>query len=408
MRGVWNAVVLLALVLALGVTGWYFTAKDPIQNRMKLGLDLKGGVHMVLQGVDSDLGQVNDTSMEAALKVVENRVNAMGLSEPLIQREGTNRIIVELAGETDTEKARATLGTMAVLQFMDPNNQVVLDGKDIEKAGVVTNNGAYEVSLKLKGEGPKKFADATAKFIGQQIAIKLDDKVISAPTVQAVINDGSAVITGNFKLDDAKNLADLINGGALPVKMEIKENRVVSATLGADSLHKSAYAGVIGLAGVFLFMLVFYGIPGLLADIALLVYIVLTMGVLLALNSTFTLPGMAGILLSIGMAVDGNIIIFERCKEELRNGKALRSGIDAGFHRAFAAIFDGQITTAIAAGVLYFLGAGTIKGFAITLFVGVLLSIFTSVTFSRWLLKLAVNTGWFNKTSLFWVKEGTN
>jgi preprotein translocase subunit SecD len=411
MRGGWNAVVLAVLVVAVGVTGWFFGFKSPIQNYMKLGLDLKGGVHMVLQGVDSDLGPVTDDAMNAAMKVVERRVNGMGTSEPQITREGKDRIVVQVAGVQDTEAARSQLGTTAVLTFVGPDGVTILDGKDIKQAAAAPSQskGGYEVDLELKGDGTKKFADATTKFVGQQIAIKLDGKDITTPpTVNEPITGGRAQITGNFTAQEATDLANLINGGALPIKMNLIENRVVTATLGAQSLAQSGKAILVGIAAVLLFMLLIYRVPGILADIALAIYVVLTMGILMALNATFTLPGLAGILLGIGMAVDGNIIIFERIKEELRNGKGLRSGIDAGFHRAFAAILDGQVTTAIAGVVLYYMGTGPIKGFAVTLTIGVILSIFTSVTFSRWLIKLLVGTGWFTSKSLFGVKEVAN
>ncbi|MDB4897692.1 MAG: protein translocase subunit [Firmicutes bacterium] len=398
--------ILMVLVVLIAGTGYYFSAVNPIKNNMKLGLDLKGGVHMVLQGVDSEVGKVTPQSLETAKAVIENRVNKSGLSEPVVQTDVANkRIIVEIANEQDTEKAKAIVGQTAVLTFVGPDGAIVLEGKDIDTAGITSQSGqGYAVSLKLKGDGPKKFADATAKYINQPITIKLDGLVISSPVVQSTITNGQAVITGNFTADSAKQLADLINGGALPIKLQLTENRVVSATLGADSLTKSAKAGLIGLGVVVLFMLLIYRIPGLLATLALAIYVMMTLGVLMGMKAVFTLPGLAGILLSIGMAVDGNIIIFERIKEELRKGKGLRSGVDAGFHRALAAIVDGQVTTALAGAVLYFLGSPSIKGFAITLVVGVLLSIFTSVTLSRWLINLTMATGWFTKRT-WGVKE---
>ncbi|HWI50981.1 MAG TPA: protein translocase subunit SecD [Symbiobacteriaceae bacterium] len=406
MRGVRNAVALVLLVALLGGIGWWYGVKDPIKNHMKLGLDLKGGVHMVLQGVDSEVGPVTDEALEAALEVVDKRVNSLGVSEPVIQLDkGNKRIIVQIAGETDTERARAIVGKTAVLTFTDPEGKIVLDGKDIERAGVAPDQqGGYEVTLKLKGEGPTKFAAATKKWIGQRIEIRLDEDVISAPTVQSEINSDSAVITGNFTVDTARDLAQLINGGALPVKLVLSENRVVSATLGADSLSKSAMAGVIGMAFVVCFMWLLYKLPGVMATIALTVYAFLTMGFLLSINAVFTLPGIAGLLLSIGMAVDANVIIFERIKEELRNGKGLRSGIDAGFHRAFSAVIDSNVTTLIAGIILYSLGTTAVKGFALTLTVGVFLSLFTSITVTRWLINALVGLRPWKK-SLFGVKE---
>jgi preprotein translocase subunit SecD len=409
MRGSWNALVLLLVVAISGGVGYYFTAINPIQEQMKLGLDLKGGVHMVLEGVDSELGPVTSEKMESALKVIENRINSLGVSEPDIRRDTGNRIIIQIAGETDTERARELVGRTAVLAFVDMDGEVVIDGNDIDRAGVAQNQSGvgYTVTLKLKGEGPEKFRKATAANIGNPIAILLDDEVISSPTVNDEISGGEAIITGNFTAEEAKDLSDLINGGALPVKLEMKENRVVSATLGMDSLTKSAKAGMYGLLLVLFFMLVVYRVPGLIANIALTIYAMLVLGVLIGINAVFTLPGLAGILLSIGMAVDANIIIFERIKEELRSGKGLRSGIDAGFSRAFRAILDSNVTTVIAGVVLWQLGTGPVKGFALTLIVGVLLSMFTSITITRGLITLAVRTGWFGK-NLFGIKEVAN
>lgn len=400
------ASILVALVLALASIAYYFTAIDPISNHMKLGLDLKGGVHMKLKGVDSELGNATPEAIEKAKAVIENRVNKLGVSEPVIQIDGKNRIVVEIADVQDTDKAQEIIGKTAVLKFVDPEGNTVIDGRDIEKAGVSTNGemGGFMVTLNLKGEGPKKFGDATTKFVNQQIAILLDEDVISAPTVQGPILNGEAVITGNFTAEEAKQLSDLINGGALPVKLVLEESRIVTATLGADSLAKSGKAGIIGMVAVVVFMLLLYRVPGLMANIALSVYAMLTIGFLISINAVFTLPGIAGLLLSIGMAVDANVIIFERIKEELRNGKGLRSGIDAGFSRAFAAVIDSNVTTILAGLILWQFGTGPVKGFALTLVVGVVISLFTAITLSRWLVKLCVATGWFGK-NLFGVKE---
>lgn len=413
MRGGWNALV-LALILAVvaGVIGFYLspdpgTGSARILRHMKLGLDLQGGAHIVLEGVDSELGEVTPDRIQAARGVIENRINALGVSEPIVQVDGRNRIIVEIAGAANIDEAREVIGKTAVLKFVDPDGNEVLTGNDVEKASVAQNpsGGGFVVTLKLKGDGPKKFHEATSKWVGQPIYILLDDEVISAPVVQEPIPGGEAVITGNFTAEEAGRLATLINGGALPVKLVEVEARMVSATLGADSIAKSLRAGWIGLVGVLLFMILLYRIPGLLADLALGVYAILNMVVLLAIGAVFTLPGIAGLLLGIAMAVDGNVIIFERIKEELRKGKGLRSGIDAGFHRAYVTVLDSQVTTAIAAAILWYLGTGPVRGFAITLFVGTVLSIFTAVTFTRWLVKLTVDTGWFNKRTLFGVRE---
>jgi preprotein translocase subunit SecD len=404
---------LTILVVALAGLGFYFgmpvkngeKTQPRILNYLKLGLDLKGGVYQVLEGVDSELGPVTPDSIQQAKAVIENRINKLGVSEPVVQVDGKNRIIVQLADVKDTEQAKAIIGKTAALSFVDPEGKVVLDGKDVEKATAASSNGQYVVLLKLKGEGPKKFEEATTKFVGKQIAIKLDEEVISAPVVQGAIPAGNdATITGNFDAKSAKNLADLINGGALPIKLEVKESRVVSATLGSDSLARSAIAGAIGLGFVLVFMVVLYRLPGLMADLALLIYAVLTVGFLIAINAVMTLPGFAGLLLSIGMAVDGNVLINERIKEELQAGKGLRSSIDTGFHRAVWTVVDSQVTTLIAGIILWYFGTGPVKGFALTLSVGTVLSMFTSITVSRWLINLLADTGRFGR-ELFGVKE---
>lgn len=400
------ATIFLVLLALLAGTGYYYTARDPITNYLKQGLDLKGGVHIVLEGVDSEIGKATPEAVDRAMQVIERRINKLGVSEPLVQKDGKNRIIVELAGVDNTSEAEKIIGKTAVLTFVDPEGKIVLDGRDVANATAVIDPMSNQpaVSLELKGEGTKKFEEATTKFVGQVIEIKLDEDVLSAPQVREPILGGKAQITGSFTAVEAQQLADLINGGALPVKLQMIENRTVSATLGKDSLQKSIYAGVIGMLGVVLFMLAKYQLPGLLANVALVVYLYLMVGFMIFINAVLTLPGLAGILLSVGMAVDGNILIFERIKEELSQGKGLRSGIQSGFKRAFLTVADANITTIIAAVVLYYLGTGPVKGFALTLVIGNLIAMFTAVTLTRWLINLTVSTGWFSKR-IFGVKE---
>jgi preprotein translocase subunit SecD len=406
---------LTLLVVALAGIGFFFAmpvkngdkTQPRILNYLKLGLDLKGGVYQVLEGVDSDLGKVTPEKVQMAKSVIEARINKLGVSEPIVQVDGQNRIIVQLADVKDTEQAKAIIGKTAALTFVGPDNSVILNGPDIDKASVGQQGNQWVVSLKLKGDGPKKFEAATTKFINQPIAIKLDEDVISAPNVNGPIPAGNdAVITGNFTAVSAKSLADLINGGALPIKLVVKESRVVSPTLGSDSLTRSALAGLVGLAAVLIFMVSLYRLPGLLASLALIIYLFMTLGFLLAINAVMTLPGLAGIVLTIGMAVDGNVIIFERIKEELRHGKGLRAAIDAGFHRAVWTVVDSQVTTLIAGITLWYLGTGPVKGFALTLSIGAVLSMFTAITVSRWLVGLVAGTGRYGK-ELFGVKEVT-
>lgn len=405
---------LTILVVALAGLGIFFgmpvtkddTTQPRILNYLKLGLDLKGGVYQVLEGVDSDLGPVTPEKIQQAKTMIEDRINRLGVSEPVVQIDGQNRIVVQLAGSKNLEEAKAVIGKTAALTFVGPDGSIVLDGKDVEKATAVSQGGtSFAVALKLKGDGPKKFEEATTKFLHQQIAIKLDEDIISAPEVQGTIPAGSdATITGSFDAKGAQNLADLINGGALPLKLEVRESRVVSATLGSDSLARSAVAGAIGILFVLIFMVVLYRLPGLMADLALLIYSVLTIAFLISINAVMTLPGLAGLILSIGMAVDGNVLINERIKEELRAGKGLRSSIDTGFHRAVWTVVDSQVTTLIAGIILWYFGTGPVKGFALTLSVGCVLSMFTSITVTRWLINLLADTGRFGK-NLFGEKE---
>jgi preprotein translocase subunit SecD len=403
---------LTILVVALAGIGFIFgmpvkngdKTQPRILNYLKLGLDLKGGVYQVLEGVDSDLGKVTPEKLEQAKTMIEARINKLGVSEPIVQVEGQNRLVVQLADVKDTEKAKEIIGKTAALTFVDPDGNVVLQGKDIERAEVGQSGNQYVVSLKLQGDGPKKFEDATTKYVGKQIAIKLDEDVISSPVVQGPIAGGTAQISGNFDAKGATQLRDLINGGALPIKLVVKESRVISPTLGSDSLARTGVAGLVALVLVLLFMVLLYRLPGLMASLALVVYLVLTMGFLISVNAVMTLPGLAGIVLSLGMAVDGNVIIFERIREELTKGKGLRASIDGGFHRAVATVIDSQVTTLIAGVTLWFLGTGPVKGFALTLSVGTVLSMFTAITISRWLVNLLASTGRFDKR-LFGVKE---
>ena len=401
----WGSALTLLLVIvvlvAIGVLAVWGPESIRLKSNVTLGLDLSGGVNMVLQAK----GPVDDATMDAAVEVLERRVNPLAVGEPVIQREGDDRIIIQIAGLDDPDAAREMVGRTAKLQFVDEAGNVVLEGSDVGKAGIATQNGVnYVVTLELKGEGPDKFAKATAANQGKRIYIMLDEEVISAPTVRETITGGQAQITGDFTAEEAQQLAQLINGGALPVELEVIENRLVSATLGEESLTQSLYAALVGMAAVILFLLILYRVPGLMAAIALTLYGYLTIGFLVAVNATFSLPSIAGLLLSVGMAVDANVIIFERIKEELRNGKGLRSGIQAGFSRAYAAVIDSNLTTVIAGVILWFFGTGPVKGFALTMIVGVLLSMFTAITVTRWLINLCVSTGWFGK-NLFGIKE---
>ena len=387
---------LLKLVISIVVIiGTFFFLVQPLASSIRQGLDLQGGTHVVLEAVDTEQAQVNDDAMNRVIAIMEKRVNSLGLTEPIIQREGERRVIIELPGIKDPDAAIRTIGKTAMLEFRDEEGRTVLTGTDLKDAQASTNpqSGQNVVNLEFSDEGAQKFADLTMKNVGRTIAILLDGEVLTAPNVREPILGGRAEITGQKTLEEAQNLAVVLRSGALPVKVEIIETRTVGPTLGQDSKDKSQFAFVVGLGAVVLFMIFFYHLSGFIADVALMAYTVMLLGILYLMDATLTLPGVAGIILSIGMAVDANVLIFEHFKEEYQvNQKTLRLAMDAGFKRAFTTIFDSNVTTLIAAGVLFFLGTGTIRGFAITLGVGTILSMFTAITLTQYLLKLMINS----------------
>lgn len=379
----------LILVVAIVASFGFFI--KPLASTVKQGLDLQGGTHVVLQAVNTPNAKVDDDALNRSVKIIERRVNELGLTEPVIQRQGKDRIIVELPGVKDPEKAIAMLGRTALLEFKDTTGKTVMTGKDLKDSKAsVGQNGKPVVGLDFSTEGGKKFAILTSQNIGKQISISLDGQVLTSPVVNEAITGGKAQISGSRNMEEAEHLAILLRSGSLPVKLEMLENRTVGPTLGQDSKDKSVKAFAIGLGGIFLFMLVFYRASGLVADIVLLFYTLLLLAVMRGLNATLTLPGIAGIILSIGMAVDANVLIFERFKEEVIKGKTLRSAMEAGFSRAFITILDSNITTLMAAAVLFYLGTGPIKGFAITLALGVLISMFTAVAVTRYMLRFLI------------------
>ena len=369
---------------------------------LNLGLDLQGGVSVTLQAVPEKGQTVSSDDMKNLADIMDKRVNEFGVAEPVIQIEGKDRIIVELAGLSDIDQAVNMLGTTAKLEFQDPDGNVILDGSDLKNAYVAQEStGSYQVALEFTSSGKKAFAEATGKYLGQAISIVLDNKVISAPTVQAKITDGKAVITGIGDYDKCAELASLLRGGALPVNVKVIEERVVGPQLGSDSLNKSYVAIVYGIAAIFLFMIIFYKLPGLLTCVSLMLYATIVFWVQCAINVTWTLPGIAAFLLAVGVAVDANVIIFERLKDELRKGRSLTVAVSAGFKRALNAIIDANVSTLIATFVLFFFGVSSIKGFAITLTIGILVSMFTAIIFTRYLLKFCANDRVLSKRSLY-------
>lgn len=401
-RGSILKLITVVVLLAVAVTLSIQPLTDP-ENGLRLGLDLRGGVHLVLQAEPGpDGAPVTKEDMEKAKGIIEKRVNEMGLSEPIVQADlDKKRVIVDLAGVQDPDKAVDVLKTTAKLTFKDPQGNVVLEGSDLKDARAGQGQQGFVVNLTFSPEGTKKFADVTTKSVGQQIGIYLDDKLLQNPRVNEPIPNGQAEITGYSSLEEAANYAVLLRSGSLPVSMSIAEKRQVGASLGVDSLNKSIQAGLYGLGFIVLFMLVLYRLPGLVANLSLVLYALIILWVLKGFGAVLTLPGIAGFVLSIGMAVDLNIIVFERIKEEIRLGKSLRAAVEAGFSRAFITVFDSNITTMFAAVTLYFLGTSAIKGFAITLGIGIIASLFTAVTFTRmimrWIVNISprMNTFWF-------------
>ena len=381
------------LILVVAIVGSFGFFIKPLASTVKQGLDLQGGTHVVLQAVNTPGAKVDDDALNRSVKIIERRVNELGLTEPVIQRQGKDRIIVELPGVKDPEKAIAMLGKTALLEFKDMSGNTVMSGSDLKDSKAsVGQNGKPVVGLEFNDEGGKKFAILTSQNVGKQISILLDGKVLTSPVVNEAITGGKAQISGSNNVEEAEHLAILLRSGSLPVKLEMLENRTVGPTLGQDSKDKSVKAFAIGLVGIFLFMIVFYRASGVVADIVLLFYTLFLLAVMRGLNATLTLPGIAGIILSIGMAVDANVLIFERFKEEVASGKTLRTAMEAGFSRAFVTILDSNVTTLMAAVVLFYLGTGPIKGFAITLALGVLISMFTALTVTKYMLRFLIGS----------------
>lgn len=387
-----NVAKIVVLVLLVALIA--FLSVKPLQKTIRLGLDLRGGTHLVLNLVDTPQAKVDAEAQKGVMNIINDRINQFGVTEPLIQPEGTRRIIVELPGLEKSEEAINVIKMTAFLEFADQSGKVWLTGKDLKNARFVYDNQNKPiVELEFSAEGAKKFAEATRANLHKPLVILLDKKVVTAPIVNDVITTGKAVIEGIPSADVAQQYAIALRSGALPVKVEILENRTVGPTLGQDSIQKSVRAFAIGVAAVLLFMVLYYRLFGLVADFALVVYVLIMLWGLGLLHATLTLPGIAGFILSIGMAVDANVIIFERIKEELRNGKTIRSALEAGFHRAMAAVIDSNVTTLIAAGVLYYLGTGPIRGFAVTLSLGIIASMITAILVTKYVLRLTINTG---------------
>lgn len=397
-----------AYVLFHGITvGIYDIGK--INTHMSYGLDLTGGVNVVLQAKPTKGSKLTDEKMESTVAALKNRVDTLGVSEATVTKQGTNRIRVQIPSISDQQEALDMIGRTAQLQFKDPNGKTILTGNHVTTAKAVNqknNSGVTQavVSLKFDKKGTEAFAKATQKYLGQIIAIKLDGETISAPKVNAAITNGEAVIEGMKDMDEASNLAELIRGGALPVKLTTVQATTVGPTLGANSLEQSIKAGAIGILAVLVFMLVFYRGLGIIADLALIIFVMLDLLFMAAMKVTLTLPGIAGMILTVGMAVDANVIIFERIKEEARSSAgSLQSAVNAGFKNAMRSILDSNITTLIAGFVLFFMGTGSAQGFALTLVVGIILSMLTAVVITRQLIKLVLGSNLIGSSAFYGV-----
>ena len=379
----------------------------------KLGLDLKGGVYVVLEAVPHEGVTLDDAAMNRLIEVLDRRINGLGVAESVVQKAGSNRVIIELPGINNTEDAIKMIGKTALLEFKLENpdgtlGETLLTGGALKKADVSYDNlGRPQIQFEMNQEGAVKFAEITRNNIGKKLAITLDGKVQTAPTINSEIPSGNGVITGNYTVEEAKATATLLNAGALPVKAEIVETRTVGASLGDESIAQSKQAAIFAMILIGVFMIVFYKLPGIVANIALIIFGLITFGCLNFIDATLTLPGIAGLILSAGMAVDANVIIFERIKEELRLGNTIRNAIDAGFSKGFVAIFDSNLTTLIITVILFTFGTGPVKGFAVTLTIGTLASMFTAITITKILLLTFITVFNLNRPELFGVRGKT-
>ncbi|WFD09259.1 protein translocase subunit SecD [Tepidibacter hydrothermalis] len=392
--GLFIIIVFFAYAAISGVNIGKFNI-DPMKNSIKQGLDLQGGVFVVYEAQTDATGEELNKILDQTIEVFRKRIDGMGVSEPVIVKEGEKRIRIELPGVKNAKDAMDAIGKTAQLKFLKEDGTVVVTGKEVKTSEVKFDSRTNEpiVSLEFNSEGAKKFADATRELAPTHspIFIVLDEKVISSPGVNQEIPDGQATISGNFTVESASELSNLIRAGALPVEFKEVQTSTVTASLGVNALNKSVTGAAVGILLVMLYMLFYYRVPGLVADIALTAYILIIMYIYAQMQVTLTLPGIAALILSVGMAVDANVIIFERIKEELKNGKSLRASIDSGFAKAIGTIMDSNITTFIAGIVLFQFGTGSIRGFALTLMIGIIASFFTAIVITKTLMKSLVH-----------------
>lgn len=372
-------------------------------NKIKLGLDLRGGTSVVLQAQ----GKIESDTMDKVRDIIERRVDGLGVTEPVIQISGNDRLIVELAGIKDSQKAVELIGTTAKLEFKIKNQNgtygpTLLGGSAIKTA--VLSQGEFgrpAVDFTLDSKGAEVFAKITRENIGKPLAIMLDGKEQSAPVINSEISRGTGQITTNSR-EDAQKITNLLKSGALPVSIKILEVRTVGATLGVESIKQTQFAGILAMIAISLFMFAIYKIPGLIADVVLVIYGFLVLASLSLVRSTLTLPGIAGFILTLGMAVDANVITFERIKEEMSKGYSIDDSVEKGFENGLPAIIDGNLTTLLIAAVLFSFGTGPVRGFAVTLSLGVMITMLTAIFITKLFMRFVISTFHIKKEKLFW------
>jgi preprotein translocase subunit SecD len=430
----------LIIVAVCAISIW---AVVPVQKTIRLGLDLQGGARLLLQLYPTAEVPTITTQVQAQTReVIDRRINGLGVAEPSISNVGTDRILVELPAVKDPDQAEKVLKQVAVLEYKivpfdvmqkadaainmlaqpnlsakdkaaaekyvsttayDLSGKVVYSGKDL-KGAQASYDQANRPDILFQTKDPARFGKLTSANVQKPLGIFLDHRYLSAPIVQSPIYDNGQ-ITGSFTQEQTVTLANELNAGALPVSVKIVEKESIGPTLGKIDLVQSMRAAALGLGLVLIFMIAVYRLPGFLADVALAVYVLIMMAILALSHATLTLPGIAGFVLSIGMAVDANVLIFERIKEELWNGKTMRAAVRVGFQRAFSAVFDSHFTTIVGAGVLYMLGTGTVKGFAFTLFWGTVVSLVTAVFITRFFVDVLVDNDVLTAPELYGVKR---
>lgn len=403
------------IITVLVLTGVMAFTTPVLLDKVRLGLDLKGGFEILYHAEPMEAGAaLSRASLLKTAESLEKRANALGTSEPEVTTEGTDRIRLKIAGVTDEAEVRKKMKEPAVLTFRSAAegdaegtySKIELVGSDfVEGAAEVGRDNLNQPIISIKIKDKDKFAEITKRLLGKNLAIYLDENKLSDPTVQAVLTDGSASISGQYTVKEARELADTINLGALPLKLTEKYSQSVGATLGKQSLDQTIKAGLLGSLIILIFMIGMYRLPGLLASFALILHTWLLIVVFVFADFTLTLPGIAAFILGIGMAVDANIITNERIREEMRSGKSVLSSVKAGNKSSFRTVMDSNVTTVIVAGVMFAFGTGAVKGFALVLIVEIVLSIATNLYFSHWLLSQLVKAGKLNKPKSFGVKE---